>query len=209
MVQIKLFLPFLLIPVLSGCFEDEPKLAQLYAEQDIEVTEDSMICFSGYEDFNYFKLNCSAVFDSIHWYANTSNLSDFLGNGNPQLLSVQDYAFINISCLGFSNADTTVYELQLNYCGRHIYIPTAFNYWYNSNPGWAPVVNTNGTPYSIHWEIRNFDGVKLFETTDANERWNGTYNGYSVPRGSYLYYIELTISGEAPVEYTGWLEMLG
>ncbi|MFM1875084.1 MAG: hypothetical protein RL266_821, partial [Bacteroidota bacterium] len=31
---------FILAILLGGCFEDEPQLPQLYASQDIEVTED-------------------------------------------------------------------------------------------------------------------------------------------------------------------------
>lgn len=202
---------FILAILLGGCFEDQPQLPQLSAKQDIEVTEDLMVCFSGYEDFSHFNLNCATPFDSVHWYAHGGNSSTYLGNGNPQQLSVTAYQYASIQCFGFSAADTTYYTLELNYCGRHIYIPTAFSPVYNNglNDVWKPVVNTSETPYSIHIEIRTLDGIKIFETNSINVGWDGVYNGYLVPRGAYLYHIELTVEGEETVIYTGWIEMLG
>jgi hypothetical protein len=145
----------------------------------------------------------------VHWYAHGGNSSTYLGNGNPQQLSVTDFQYASIQCLGFSGSDTTHYFLELNYCGRHIYIPTAFDAWYVVNTEWKPIVNTNGTPYSIRIEVRTLDGIMIFETNSIDVGWNGVYNGYLVPRGAYLYHIELTIEGEETVIYTGWIEMLG
>lgn len=53
---------------LAGCFEDEPKLPVYYAEQYIDVATDSVICFSGHEDFENFVLFSSQPFDSLQWF---------------------------------------------------------------------------------------------------------------------------------------------
>ncbi|MCB0754610.1 MAG: gliding motility-associated C-terminal domain-containing protein [Flavobacteriales bacterium] len=195
--------------ILVGCFKDRPKLPQYYATQHIDVVQDEVICFSGQEDFTHFLLGCSAVHDSVHWYALSWGGDTLLGNGNPHPLPITYSQYSYIQCLGFSDLDTTVYDVSLNYCGRHIYIPTAFNWWTPWGYGWAPVVNTRDTPYSIYWEIRTLDGIKIFESTDVEQRWEGGYNGSVVPRGAYFYRIELTIEGEETVVYTGWLEFYG
>lgn len=205
---------FLLLPMLSGCFKDEPELPQYYAKQEIDVAVDSMICFSGQEDFENFILTCSLPFDSVQWYNGNSNPT-FLGNGQPFELPNHPFGWEVIKCIGFTNSDTTELVLQLNYCSRYMYIPVAFSPDHDGiNDKWFPIFSTtddgvNFQPYSIHWEIRTLDGLKVFEADDIEDEWDGRYNGYQMPHGVYLYYIELTISGENPVEYTGWIEMLG
>lgn len=212
------------ISLLTGCFKAEPTLPQYFATQDVDVAVDSILCFSGYEGFDHFRLTCSN--EHTHklwyktWYDNFQGLQTaYLGNDSvieypifPHVAS----GFADITCYGITGTDTVVYNLNLNYCGRHIYIPTAFSpvNFDALNDKWIPhVYNTDDAGgYSIYWEVRSQDGIKLFESTDdsaTNLGWDGTYNGYSMPRGSYLFYIELTFQGEDPVEYTGWFEMLG
>ena len=214
MVQVKRYFLFLLIPILTGCFEDQSKLAQYYAKQEIDVAVDSVICLSRQEEFSNFILTCSQPFDSIHWYGGFSN-QVFLGSGQPFQFPVEFSEYQIIQCLGFNGLDTTGFLLQLNYCTRYMYIPIAFTP--NSdgtNDWWRPIYsNTSANPlyqtYTVHWEVRTLDGMKDFEADEFESYWDGTYNGHLMPRGSYLYYIELTISSQDPVEYTGWLEMLG
>jgi gliding motility-associated-like protein len=214
MVQMKRYLLFLLIPVLCGCFEDEPQLPQYYAKQEIDVAVDSVICYSQQEDFDSFILTCSEPFDSVHWYRGYFN-PEFLESGQPFEIQNVPHGLGGIKCLGFNGSDTTVYDLQLYYCARYMYIPVAFSPNEDAmNDSWFPVyyytyADTLFKPFSIHWEIRTLDGTKIFETDDVRGRWDGTFNDHLMPRGSYLYYIELKISGENLVEYTGWLEMLG
>ena len=44
--------------------------------------------------------------------------------------------------------------------------------------------------------VYNRWGTKVFETTDINEGWDGTYNGEMQPIGVYIYTIEaITPSG--------------
>lgn len=204
----KIGLIFLTSVLMSGCFQDDPKLPLYYAKQNIDVVFDSAICYSGEEDFEHFNLTCSALSDSLHWYSGF----DFLGSGQPFELTNNPYGWELIRCMSFSSGDTTLYELDLSYCARYMYIPRAFSPNQDGiNEIWRPIVNQSGIagPFSIHIEVRTLDGVKVFESSDISNGWDGKYNGSIMPRGSYLFYIELTFSGEDPVEYTGWLEMLG
>ncbi|MCF8276838.1 MAG: gliding motility-associated C-terminal domain-containing protein [Flavobacteriales bacterium] len=203
----------LMIPLLSGCFKDEPKLPQYYAKQEIDVAVDSVICYSAQEDFDYFILTCSTPFDSIHWYNGYQN-QVFLGSGQPFEIPNNPHEWEVIKCIGFNSSDTTEILLNLNYCARNLYIPTSFTPDDNGiNDKWYPIfyqTDWDTKPYSIHWEIRTTDGLKVFEADDLNgSAWDGEYNGYGMPRGIYFYQIELTISGEEPIVYTGWLDMIG
>lgn len=211
----KRYFLFILIPILGGCFKNQPEVPQYYAKQEIDVAVDSVICFSGQEGFDNFIITCSTPFDSVHWYNGFQN-QDFLGNVQPLSLPNHPHGWEVIKCFGFNNSDTTSFLLQLNYCARNLYIPTAFtpNGQDGVNDTWSPLFyytypDNAFTPFSLHWEIRTFDGNKVFETSEIQHSWDGTYNDYRLPYGVYLYYIELIISGEEPVEYTGSLEMLG
>ncbi len=203
----------ILIPILTGCFKDEPKLPQYYATQEIDVAVDSFICYSSQEDFDHFLLSCSEPFDSVHWYYNFLN-PVFLGSGQPLELPNDPYNFYTIKCLGFSGLDTTEFVLELSYCGRYIYIPVAFTPDQNGvNNFWSPTINMtdygpNAIPYTVHWEIRTVDGGLIFQSDNAADSWDGSYNGSQMPAGIYFYYIDLVVEGEQRVEYTGWLNLI-
>jgi gliding motility-associated-like protein len=197
--------------LLTGCFRDNPSLPQYYAEQNVQVPEDLIICISGAEDFTHFNLSCTEPYDSVHWYEDNLNPSRFLGNGNPEQISSSPFAYGSIICLGFTDSDTSYHYLEVNYCGRHIFIPSAFTPVFNDgiNDEWKPTINTNGANYSYYMEIRTLDGIQIFQTDNPEVGWDGGYNGFFVPRGAYFYRIELTIEGEETVVYTGWLEFYG
>lgn len=62
----------------------------------------------------------------------------------------------------------------------------------------SPGAGNNGTFKVIHigdaqlskFNVFNRWGVKMFETTDINKGWDGTYNGAPQPMGVYMYTIE-------------------
>ncbi len=56
--------------------------------------------------------------------------------------------------------------------------------------------------------IYNRWGSKIFETTNWQAGWDGTYNGAAQPAGVYVYVVELRkVSGEAVVQ-TGNVTLL-
>lgn len=202
----------LLLPLLSGCFEDEPPITQYYAKQEIDVVVDSTICFSGQEDFENFMLTCSLPFDSVQWFKGYA-FNEFLGSGQPFLLPNLPWGYDGIKCLGFSGSDSTILQTRFYWCSRNMYIPTSFTPDDDGlNDSWFPIYYSNDfdpKPHAIQWEIRTIDGFNVFETSETGQVWDGEYNDHSMPPGIYLYYIELTIAGEDPIVYTGWLELLG
>lgn len=56
---------------------------------------------------------------------------------------------------------------------------------------------------SYRFYIVNRWGEIVFDTSDPNEKWDGTYNGEDAPSGVYLYYIKYQSLEEVPNEQRG------
>ncbi|MGE0637307.1 MAG: gliding motility-associated C-terminal domain-containing protein [Bacteroidia bacterium] len=74
------------------------------------------------------------------------------------------------------------------------------------NDSWRPIYSSIS---SIHWEIRDNEGVKVFSTDDlTSSGWDGEYQNVPMPSGFYLYYINYsTLTTENNI-LTGSLELI-
>ncbi len=106
----------------------------------------------------------------------------------------------------YSNTIDTLHFSILS-CNPRVYAPTSFTPNGDfKNDEWFPVWNYIE---SMHWEIRTEDGIKIFETDDKYEKWDGSLlNGISAPAGYYMYYINYTTLTETNVILTGHIELL-
>jgi gliding motility-associated-like protein len=76
----------------------------------------------------------------------------------------------------------------------YIDMPNAFSPGSNPNSELKPV--HRGAVTLNYFRVFNRWGVKMFETSDINKGWNGTYNGQPQPMGVYVYIVEaVTPSG--------------
>ena len=85
-----------------------------------------------------------------------------------------------------------------------VFIPTAFNP--NSeqeiNRSFGPSMKfTEVSQYSFY--IMNRWGVKVFETTNPEERWDGTFDGTEAAQGVYIYFITYATPGQVATEERG------
>lgn len=85
-----------------------------------------------------------------------------------------------------------------------VFVPTAFN------PGSDKEVNRSFGPSMKFTEVEEYYfyvmnrwGVKVFETTDPEERWDGTYEGKEAPLGVYIYFLRYATPGDATKEDRG------
>jgi len=111
--------------------------------------------------------------------------------------------FLNYSSLSTGPLQIEIYLEE--------YIPTMYvtnSFSPNSdglNDIWRPLYS--GIT-SIHWEIRDSEGVKVFSTNELGEGWDGTYQNQNMPSGFYLYYINYsTLTTENNI-LTGSLELI-
>lgn len=76
-------------------------------------------------------------------------------------------------------------------CQCEIYIPNAITVNHDQlNEGFKPIPNCNITSYSM--SIFNRWGMKIFQTNDINQAWDGTYRQLEVSMGIYIYLFDYT-----------------
>lgn len=89
--------------------------------------------------------------------------------------------------------------------GAQIAVPNAF----------APGAEPGG--WKIAWlgnyeleklSVYNRWGNRIFETTDANEGWDGAYNGSPQPEGVYVYILEGRTPAGSPYQQRGTIHLM-
>ncbi|MBR5028556.1 MAG: gliding motility-associated C-terminal domain-containing protein, partial [Bacteroidales bacterium] len=107
-----------------------------------------------------------------------------------------EYHFINV--LGYDSIPIKLTTATINGCAQDttIYVPVdVFTEWIPNV--FTPTRDVNRT-FGMRYNIRAVDftmtifnrwGLKVFETNDQNEHWDGTYKGKECPEGSYVWII--------------------
>lgn len=90
------------------------------------------------------------------------------------------------------------------------YVPNTFTPNADASNNTFQPVFTSGIDFtSYNLEIYNRGGKLIFETTDHNQAWDGTFNGKPVPDGVYTYKIYFTSAANAEREFiTGHVNVL-
>lgn len=83
---------------------------------------------------------------------------------------------------------STVLKLKVEVTTREIFIPNAFSPNGDENNEKFLIFNLPGI-YRYRFSVFNRWGEKVFETTDINTFWDGTFNGSPVPEGAYVYHL--------------------
>ncbi len=87
-----------------------------------------------------------------------------------------------------------------------IAVPNAFAP-YGRNQEFRPIVSfANGLDYRM--VVYDRYGLKVFETTDVNEGWNGQYNNKDLPQGTYPFFIKIKQSNGLETEKKGSVMLL-
>jgi gliding motility-associated-like protein len=152
-----------------------------------------------YANFDYFSLNR----DNNQMLVSFNNLSsdtcnyfwDF-GDGTSSTETNPQHIYNNIATYEVklvvtniydctSEADKVIYPEQPKY---YFYVPNAFTPGSVINSTFRPVVTYF---LSYHLKIFNRWGELLFETTDYNNPWDGSYMRNPCPDGTYVYVIQV------------------
>lgn len=109
----------------------------------------------------------------------------------------------------WSNAVSAVF-LSADSCGstpdtsQHIipkklakpFIPNCFTPMLSSNSCFAPCFPPESIPDEYHLRIYNRMGALVYQTRDVTACWNGTYEGSTLPHGTYVYTIHYRFADE-------------
>lgn len=201
-LKIKLIVPLVLIAALfTACDKDEFKPKSIGNYPDTLFIDYHLGGLNNYHDclYPYKVISLNVTADNAIGYR-------WIDNNSTQPLrniSEEGYYYIEIDygvimdTLGFS----------MSTCSPQIYVPTSFTpngdgtneYWF---PVWKNIE-------AMHWEIRTKDGIRIFETDDPYDKWDGRLsNGNSAPAGYYMYYINYSTLTETNIILTGHIEKI-
>ena len=109
----------------------------------------------------------------------------------------------------FLGCDSVIYKITLydTACGLTVFIPNVFS---PNNKG--PEINNTFQPYiENHLEFKmiilNRWGEKLYETSDINKGWNGTFLNEPCQDGVYVYHITVTSKTNKSYSYSGTVSL--
>jgi len=126
--------------------------------------------------------------NSAMQYSYDDDVSEFENYSNEFCYSIEALeASANIDT-SFSNTACIARDLD-------IYIPNAFHPGGGINEVFKPVIPFLNDNY-YQMIIYNRWGEKIFETTDINIGWDGTYKSYTITTGVYVYIISIISNGE-------------
>lgn len=117
------------------------------------------------------------------------------GGQTTPMISVENEGLYSVQIS--THAQNYVCQVLVYLSGSDCYVPNSFS---PNNDG----INDLWKPYFFNISEANFElkiydseNLKVFETHDKNEAWNGTYNANALPVGYYYYLIKYqTQSGE-------------
>ena len=109
----------------------------------------------------------------------------------------------------FLGCDSVIYKITLydTACGLTVFIPNVFS---PNNKG--PEINNTFQPYiENHLEFKmiilNRWGEKLYETSNINKGWNGTFLNEPCQDGVYVYHITVTSKTNKSYSYSGTVSL--
>lgn len=106
---------------------------------------------------------------------------------------------------GIGEIDTSIY-IELNYCPTEVDIPSSFTPDEDGQfDSWFPFFSGVS---DFFVRISDDQGNIIFESTNENKVFNGTYNNQKLPSGSYIYYISGTYRSGYLFEQQGVLELV-
>jgi gliding motility-associated-like protein len=135
---------------------------------------------------------------SLTWFTNAGALPFFTGNAIPSPTSIGSYTYYVTNTVGGCESAPTTFTIGIEDCD--ILIPTAFTPNQDgTNDSWQLIDLDDLYPESQVF-IYNRWGALLYESIPGaynSKPWNGTFNGNTLPVGSYYYIIDFNSGKES------------
>lgn len=178
-----------------GCKDSLQEQVEIILEEklpDVDAFADSPLIFLGQETKIHATKNPSNNIRYI-WTPNIwlDDNSKAIATVTPDIALSMTFKVIAIDEYGCQNSDTVQLTSTEWVCDKpFIFVPTAFT---PNNDGKNDEIQVNSHVIS-EMEFAIFDrwGEKVFETTDQNDTWNGTYKGKTMQPQVFVYYLKAT-----------------
>lgn len=114
-------------------------------------------------------------------------------NNSDSSFTVYSSSSISVNLSAACKDTTMLFDIHFTDCECRVHIPNAFTPNGNGlNETFKPLSQCEFIDY--HLIIFNRWGIKVFETTDPNQAFDGTYQGQAIPEGSLVYRLTYTSS---------------
>jgi large repetitive protein len=160
-----------------GCYADTFITIHYYDSILVSVTKTDAKC-AGFGDDG--TASASVIYGAnpiAYLWSNSASVANIMN------LNYGLYTVIATDSLGCK--DTADVEINYNPCCK-VWIPNAFSP-NNDNTNEYIFTLPSGPISFVHFSIYNRYGQKVFESTDFNSRWNGTFLGQPCDVGTYFY----------------------
>jgi len=94
-------------------------------------------------------------------------------------------------------APENLHTENTNTCACEIYVPTAFSpNGDTQNDIFKAIPGTSCSLTQFNLKVFDRFGAMVFESTSADQGWDGTFKGQSAPQATYLYVLQYELSEE-------------
>ena len=164
-----------LITTTDKCITSEPYLITSSKLGDIQIPADTGICIND-------TLLLSPAILGI-----TYNVNGLISN-EVRINTPGSYTITATDVNGCERMFNTIITQQ-NCTDCNMYVPAAFT---PNGDGLNEVFKPKLNCYASVFHCRIYDrwGRQIFETSDLNKGWDGTYTGNKIQQGTYVYYID-------------------
>lgn len=172
----------------------------ILSQQTFEICGDEQITHTYFADFTGPGTNT--------WYVNgTPYIGDdltytYTQPGAYDIVLRRD----NVICY-----DEVTYQVLITQCSGIIYwIPNTFTPDGNEhNQTFGPIVTEGIDINGFSFTIYNRWGELIWQSTDLNARWDGTYNNTKTPDGVYTWKLVFNILGDdGKIQHTGYVTLI-
>lgn len=153
----------------------------------LDVSADDDVVYLGESTTLHATENQGYTYD---WSPQESIDDPTLANPDATPTTTTTYVVTVTDSIGCTNTDSITLLVDDNYCGEpYIYVPNAFTP-NGDNENDFIMVHGHGIT-ELYFAIYNRWGEKVFETTDQNDKWYGTYKGKDSDAGVFDYYLQI------------------
>ncbi|MDP2176395.1 MAG: PKD domain-containing protein [Bacteroidota bacterium] len=153
-----------------------------------------------------FQNNSSPIAIQFNWKLNQNDVSSL----REPLILLEDTGRFNITLVSTSSegcSDTSSRIIGPIFPDFNFYLPNAFS---PNTDIHNPVYKGVGSKYTFKYKMEIFNrwGEKVFETTDVNQGWDGTYKGVPCMEGNYICRVQVAPFNEPFRSYEQVVQLL-